>query len=206
MDILEELTRVRIVAIVRGNYGGRWQDYTNALLAGGVTVMEIALNSPGALQGLHELQRAFGSRIRLGVGTALTADDANRAIDAGAQFVIAPDTDETVIATCIRRNTPVIPGAFTPTEIKRAYQLGAAMVKLFPAESPSYIRAVRGPLGHVPLMVTGGVTVENAGEYLKAGANALGMGSALTSPRFPLDEITERARQLMETVQAAAEP
>jgi 2-dehydro-3-deoxyphosphogluconate aldolase/(4S)-4-hydroxy-2-oxoglutarate aldolase len=199
VDILEELKRVRIVAIFRGDYLGRWQDYTGALLAGGIPIMEIALNSPGALKGLDELQRAFGSRILLGVGTALSAADANRAIDAGAQFVIAPDTDEAVIAACLRRHIPVIPGAFTPTEIKRAYELGATMVKLFPAQSPAYIRAVRGPLSHIPLMATGGVSIENAGEYLKAGASALGMGSALTSPRFSLDEITARARQLMET-------
>ncbi len=204
MDILEELNRVRIVAIFRGNYAGRWQEYTSALLAGGINIMEIALNSPDALQGLQELRRTYGSQILLGVGTALTATDAETAIDAGAQFVIAPDTDESVIAVCLRRNIPVIPGAFTPTEIKRAYQLGAAMVKLFPAQSPSYIRAVRGPLSHIPLMATGGVTIENAGDYLKAGASALGMGSELTSPRFSPEEVTSRARQLTETVRAIA--
>lgn len=204
MNAAEHIAQSQIVAILRGSYGGHWVDYAEALIGGGITAIEITLNSPGALDGIRELKATFGGRIALGAGTVLTVDGANAAIDAGAEFVVAPDTDEWVINTCKARNIPVYPGAYTPTEVKRAFNLGATMVKLFPATSPEYVRAVRAPLNHIPLMVTGGVSADNAAAFLRAGAAALGVGGSLVSGS--VEEIAAKARQLRAAVDGVAVP
>ncbi len=202
MLVLDQLLAMKVVAILRGDYRGRWQPLAEALLAGGISAIEVTLNSPDAPQGIAELKKAFAGRALIGAGTALTADDASTALDAGAEFVIAPDTDEAVLQVCQSRGVLMIPGAYTPTEIKRAYRLGAPLVKLFPVPTIDYLKAVRGPLPHIPLMVTGGVTTENAADLLRAGASALGVGGYLADPKLALSEVTARAGRFMAIVGA----
>ena len=203
MSIAEPLVQVRLIAILRGDYGNRWQEYADALMAGGVTALEITLNSPGAVEGIRELKASIGDRVMLGAGTVLTAEQAHTAIDAGAQFIVAPDTDEAMISVCRARNIPVMPGAYTASEIKRAYQLGATLVKVFPAPGPDYIKAIRGPLDHIPLMVTGGVALDNVADYFKAGVTAVGLSGNLVKPGLSADEITERAKAFIAAIKGA---
>lgn len=200
MTTAERILEARLVAILRGDYSGRWLDYAGALLQGGVSVMEITLNSPGALDGIKEVRAALGDRILLGAGTVLTADEVARAADAGAEFIVAPDTDEAVIEAALARGLVAIPGAFTPTEIKRAYRLGAAVVKLFPAQSPDYLRAVRAPLDAIPLMATGGIDLDNVVAFMAAGANAVGIGSHLVRPGLSPDEVLTRATRFVAAI------
>ncbi len=191
--VLEHIRVTRVVAIFRGNYEGKWLVYAHALLQGGLTAMEITLNSEGALHGLEVLRDRLGDQIALGAGTVLTAEQVRAAADHGATFIVTPDTDEAVIAEAKARGLVVIPGAYTPTEIKRAYMLGADMVKVFPAQTPEYIKAIRAPLSHIPMMATGGVDLANAEMFLKAGASALGIGNYLTQPTLSPDEVALRA-------------
>jgi 2-dehydro-3-deoxyphosphogluconate aldolase / (4S)-4-hydroxy-2-oxoglutarate aldolase len=203
-SLVDTLLNSGVVAIFRGDYGGRWLVFVDALLEGGINTMEITLNSPGALAGIREIKAHYGDRIVIGAGTVLSTDQVKEAYQWGAQFIVAPDTDETVIAACHIQNVPVIPGAYTPTEIKRAYRLGAAMVKLFPATDPAYIKAIRAPLDHIPLMATGGVSAENAADFLRAGASVLGIGSSLTRPTLTSDQITDHARRLVSITRSLA--
>lgn len=203
MNTLERMLAGRIVAIMRGDYGGQWLSYADALLEGGITVMEITLNSPGALDGMRELASRYGDQILLGAGTVLTAEEVARAADAGATFIVAPDTDPAVIEASKQRGLVVTPGAYTATEVKHAYSLGADMVKLFPAQTPDYLKAIRAPLNHIPLMATGGVDVDNAAAFFKAGAAALGVGSNLTKPNLPPGEVARRAREFAAVAQTA---
>jgi 2-dehydro-3-deoxyphosphogluconate aldolase / (4S)-4-hydroxy-2-oxoglutarate aldolase len=131
--IVEQIRQARLVAIFRGDYRGKWLDYAHALMIGGVSILEITLNSAGALTAIADLKRELGDQITLGAGTVLSAEGANAAIDAGAQFIVAPDTDKNVMEVAKARGIAVMPGAFTATEVKQAYLLGADMVKLFPA-------------------------------------------------------------------------
>lgn len=193
-DIRGALQSARWVAILRGDYTGRWLEIGEAILKGGVTALEVTLNSPGALEAIQQLRDSFGSRALVGAGTVVTPAHAKAAIDHGAMFLVAPDTDEAVIQAA--GTTPFIPGAYTATEIKRAWNLGAAMIKVFPGPSVEYLKALRGPFPDYPLMITGGVTVDNAADYLRAGAQALGIGSYLADPRLTTDQIAERATKL----------
>jgi 2-dehydro-3-deoxyphosphogluconate aldolase / (4S)-4-hydroxy-2-oxoglutarate aldolase len=189
MSIVQQVMESQIVAIFRGDYGGRWVEYAEALVRGGITTMEITLNSPGALDGIRLLNAELGDQIALGAGTVLTANEVKMAVDAGASFIVAPDTDEAVIAESKALGVAVLPGAYTPTEIKRAYVLGADIVKWFPADSPDFLRAIRAPLSHIPIMATGGVNLENLVEFLKAGAVAVGIGGQLMKPTFTPEQV-----------------
>lgn len=200
----QRLMDARLVTIFRGDYTGHWHDWAEALIAGGVTILEVTLNSPGVLNAITHLRAELGERALVGAGTALTAEDARMAIGAGAAFVVAPDTDEAVVEVCLARDVLCIPGAYTPTEIKRAHKLGVPLVKLFPVPTVDYLRAVRGPLPHIPLMVTGGVTVDNAAALLQAGASAVGVGGYLTDPKLNLAEVTMRAQKLTEIVRSVS--
>src|SRR5262245_5315222 len=195
-----------IIAIMRRTDSALAVETAEALLAGGVSVVEVTLNTPDAEEMLRTLSERVGDRMLVGAGTVLTALDARRALGAGARFIVSPHTDPDVIAATRRASAPVIPGAFTPTEIVRAWQLGASAVKVFPVGSvgPRYLRDVLAPLTDIPLLPTGGVTLENAAEFIRAGARGLGLGSDLVSPKavaerdFP--SIAERARRFVEEV------
>lgn len=194
----------RIIAIVRGVPAEHVDEVALALHAGGVRLIEVTLNSEGALPTLARWRERFGNEVRVGAGTVLTVPQAREALAAGAEYLISPHTDETLIAFAREAGVPVFPGALTPTEVVRAHAAGASAVKVFPVGAlggPRYLGDLRGPLGHVPLIAVGGVGAENAGAYLNAGAVALGVGSTLVAPALvgagDFEQITERARTLV---------
>jgi 2-dehydro-3-deoxyphosphogluconate aldolase/(4S)-4-hydroxy-2-oxoglutarate aldolase len=139
------------------------------------------MNSPEVGRQIRTIREQCGSRLFVGAGTVTSSAELGVALEAGAQFIVSPVTDVGLVAECVRRGVPVFPGAVTPTEILQAWSAGATMVKLFPAAQlgPGYVSAVKGPLDQVPLLPTGGITLENAREFLDAGAAGFGVGSPL---------------------------
>lgn len=204
---LDRLFRSGIVAIIRAPSGDLLVDVAEALLAGGVEVMEVTFTVPGAVRVLERVAERLGDRIVLGAGTVLDSETARIAILAGAQFIVSPSTQLDVIQTCRRYGKAVMPGAFTPTEVVAAWQAGADVVKIFPSDvhGPKYLKALRGPLPQVRMMPTGGVTLETAADFLKAGACALGVGGSLVEPQAlaqgDLKRIESLARQFVAIVQ-----
>ena len=178
-----------------------------ALLAGGVDTLEVTCDSPGVLDMIRAIDAALGDRVLLGAGTVLDASTAQSAVDAGAKFLVSPHTDPELVRSFSARGIPWIPGAFTASEVLAAWRAGASVVKLFPAGSvgPAYIKDLRGPLREIPLLPTGGVTIDNAASFLEAGAWGLGMGSALVAPGIGLADLEARARRLREVVSAHSE-
>jgi 2-dehydro-3-deoxyphosphogluconate aldolase / (4S)-4-hydroxy-2-oxoglutarate aldolase len=173
----------RIVAILRGCDPEHVLPIAEALYAGGIRLLEITLNSPGAFEAIEVAAATLGDRMVIGAGTVLEAAQATSAIAAGARFVLSPSLDEAVIRRTLDMGAVSIPGAFTPTEILAAWRLGAHLVKVFPASiGPAWFRDIRGPLPQIPLMATGGVSLSNLKEFDKAGAVAFGIGSSLVSP------------------------
>lgn len=200
MTVLDQLLDAKVVAIFRGNFGNNWLAYATALHDNGVTAMEITLNSPGALDGIRLLRASLGESALVGAGTVLSANAVAAAADAGATFIVAPDTDEAVITAALHHGLVPVPGAYTATEIKRAYSLGAPLVKLFPATAPEYVKAIRAPLDHIPIMATGGVDAGNARAFMAAGASALGVGSSLISPSLRPEQVGIRAADLLAAI------
>jgi 2-dehydro-3-deoxyphosphogluconate aldolase/(4S)-4-hydroxy-2-oxoglutarate aldolase len=143
--------------------------------------MEVTVNTPGALKSIQALREQYGDKLSIGAGTVCTLNDMHLALDAGAQFIVMPICQEDVINYCVIHKIPVFPGAYTPTEIYKAWHLGATMVKVFPAGDlgPSYIKDVLAPLDEIKLMPTGGVTMENIGSFFAAGAKAVGIGGGI---------------------------
>lgn len=186
MNSDEQLQRVLnacIVAVIRAPSGDALVDVAEALLAGGVEVMEVTFTVPGADRVLQQVADRLGDRVLLGAGTVLDTETARTALLAGAQFVVSPSLNLDVIRMCRRYDKLVMPGALTPTEVITAWEAGAQIVKIFPADlgGPSYLKALHGPLPQVRLMPTGGVDLETAESFLRAGACALGVGGSLVS-------------------------
>jgi 2-dehydro-3-deoxyphosphogluconate aldolase/(4S)-4-hydroxy-2-oxoglutarate aldolase len=172
-----------------------------------VTVAEVTLTVPNALDIIREANRQLGDRVLLGAGTVLDSETARAAILAGAEFIVAPNLNVDVVRLCRRYDKLVMPGAFTPTEVFAAWEAGADIVKVFPADAlgPAFFKAMRGPLPQVKLMPTGGVDLTTAAEYLKAGAVCLGVGGQLVDPQLVaarnFARITALARQFVEIVE-----
>ncbi|HVX10490.1 MAG TPA: bifunctional 4-hydroxy-2-oxoglutarate aldolase/2-dehydro-3-deoxy-phosphogluconate aldolase [Pirellulales bacterium] len=208
LSSLEQLLDRGVVAIIRSSDASRLVDVAEALLAGGVSVMEVTFTVPSAHRVLEQVAERLGGRILLGAGTVLDAATARTAILAGAEFIVSPVVRHDVIACCRRYSKLSLPGALTPTEILDAWEAGADVVKVFPSEvtGPAYLKAVRAPLPQVRLMPTGGVNLDTAAEFLRAGACALGVGSSLVEPSAVaagnLARIEELARQYMTIVRA----
>ena len=170
-----------IVGILRGFTFGQMTEIVRTALRGGLRNLEITMNTPDAARQLREAVTMAESQLNIGAGTVTSLELLDQALNAGATFVVTPTVEPKVIAECVNQKIPVFPGAFTPTEIVRAWDLGAMMVKIFPAESvgPSFIRAVKAPLPHIKLLPTGGVDLKTLPDFLKAGADGFGIGSPL---------------------------
>jgi 2-dehydro-3-deoxyphosphogluconate aldolase / (4S)-4-hydroxy-2-oxoglutarate aldolase len=200
-----------IVAVVRTHSSNQLVEVAQALADGGVTVVEITMSVPNALEVVREVRQAFGDRLLLGAGTVLDPETARAAMLAGAEFIVAPALNLDVIRLCRRYDKLVIPGAFTPTEILTAWEAGADMVKVFPADvvGPAFFKALRGPLPQIRLMPTGGVDLTTAADFLQAGACCLGIGGHLVDPKAVaernFDRIRNLARQYVTIVQKARE-
>jgi len=197
-----------IVAVVRSPDSQQLVEVVRALADGGVTVVEITMTVPDALGVLRQVRQTLGERILLGAGTILDPETARAALLAGAEYLVAPTLNLEVIRLCQRYSKLVMPGAFTPTEILTAWESGADIIKVFPAEvvGPAFFKAMRGPLPQVRLMPTGGVDLNTAADFLRAGACCLGLGSQLVEPRAVaernFDRIRDLARQYVAIVQS----
>jgi 2-dehydro-3-deoxyphosphogluconate aldolase / (4S)-4-hydroxy-2-oxoglutarate aldolase len=194
-----------VVAIARRVTAETAPQVADALVDGGVLAFEITLNEPvaGALRAIESVARRAPG-LAIGAGTVLSVEAAQLAIDAGATFLVMPHTDPELIGWAARRGTPTLPGAFTPTEILAAWRAGAAAVKLFPASvaGPAFVRECLGPFPDIPLVPSGGVTVQSAGDFIRAGAVAVGVGSWLIGDGAP-DGVTARAQQIVDAVAEA---
>jgi 2-dehydro-3-deoxyphosphogluconate aldolase/(4S)-4-hydroxy-2-oxoglutarate aldolase len=205
-DHLQRLLDAGIVAIIRAADASRLVDVAEALFEGGVSVMEVTFTVPKAERVLEQVANHLGDKVLLGAGTVLDTPTARTAVAAGAQFIVSPAVNLEVIRFCRRYDKLVMPGAFTPTEVLTAWEAGADIVKVFPAEvgGPGYLKALAGPLPQVRLMPTGGVNLETAASFLRAGACALGVGGSLVDPKLVADgdmsRITSLARQFVEVV------
>jgi len=199
MTSLDQILRYKIVAILRGCAPERVMDIVAALTEGGIRLLEITLNSPGALDLIRRVAGTMGDRLLVGAGTVLTAAEAELAIDAGAKFILSPSLDVDTIQVTKELGAVSVPGAFTATEILMAWRNGADIVKVFPASvGASYLRDLRGPLPQIRLMPTGGVNLNNIREFRVAGAVAYGIGSALVpagqeTTTEALDALKQRA-------------
>jgi 2-dehydro-3-deoxyphosphogluconate aldolase/(4S)-4-hydroxy-2-oxoglutarate aldolase len=170
-----------VVAVIRMQEPDRLRAVIDALAEGGVRALEVTMTVPGAVELIHSLSSALPGDFLLGAGTVLDPQTASRVIDAGARFVVSPVLRPAIIEVCHRRGVAALPGCFSPTEILTAWESGADIVKIFPATAlgPSFFTDVRGPLPQLKLMPTGGVTLDNAGDWIRAGAVAVGVGTAL---------------------------
>ena len=179
--IVREIEDAGVVAVIRLKDPTKLRAVVDAIAAGGVRALEVTMTVPGAVDLIRELALTIPEGFLLGAGTVLDAETAGKVIDAGAKFVVSPVFRRDVIAECHACGVPALPGCFTPTEILDAWEAGADIVKVFPATAlgPAFFKDIRGPLPRVKLMPTGGVTIENAGDWIRAGAVAVGVGTAL---------------------------
>lgn len=206
MTTLSRILEHKIVAIIRGAYPDDVLKIATALHAGGIKVVEVTLNSDKALEVIRQLSEAMNDKMLIGAGTVLDAKMTKEAINAGAKFIISPCVNKDVIKITKKLGAVSIPGAFTPTEIVNAFNRGGDIIKVFPASANvNYIKEIRAPLPHIPLMPTGGITLENIGEFLNAGAVAFGIATALVNTKEKvtdeyLKQLSVLASQFVRTV------
>jgi 2-dehydro-3-deoxyphosphogluconate aldolase / (4S)-4-hydroxy-2-oxoglutarate aldolase len=205
----KQIADAGVVAVIRANSKDQLVGIAEALLAGGVPAIEVTMSTPKAIAGIEMLADKFGDNAVIGVGTAVDAATARDAIAAGAQFVVSPVFDEQIVSTTRRYGKISIPGAFTPTEILRAWSAGADVVKVFPSTAlgPQYFKDVLAPLPQLRLTPTGGVDQKNAGDWIKAGAVFVGAGSSLVSKdalsKNDWPAITANAKSFVAAIAAA---
>jgi len=206
----EDLQRVLtsgIVAVIRSPSSEQLVSVARALFEGGVDVLEVTFTVPGVLDILSAVRKDLGKKVLLGAGTVLDTESARAAILAGAEYIVSPTVNRNVISLCNRYDKLIMTGAFTPTEILTAWESGADIVKVFPADigGPEYLKSVHGPLPQIRLMPTGGVNLETIKPFLKAGACAVGLGGALVESKAiannDMARITSLAQQYVALVQ-----
>ncbi|MCL4859888.1 MAG: bifunctional 4-hydroxy-2-oxoglutarate aldolase/2-dehydro-3-deoxy-phosphogluconate aldolase [Caldilineaceae bacterium] len=194
------IRRSGLIAIIRGQFSRQQVvGIAETLLANQIVVVEVTLNTTGALTAITYLREHFADKMLVGAGTVRTAEQLRAVLDAGAQFTVSPNLDLATVELAQRRDLLHLPGVFTPTEVQNAFVAGCRMVKLFPSEivGPRYLRALRAPLDDVELVPTGGISPANVAEYVQAGAVAAGIGSALvTGPQQELADLAVRAQAL----------
>jgi 2-dehydro-3-deoxyphosphogluconate aldolase/(4S)-4-hydroxy-2-oxoglutarate aldolase len=203
---LSHILGTGVVAVIRASSGERLVPVAHALVEGGVDILEVTYTVPNATEVIRQVIAAVGNRAIVGAGTVLDTDTAEEAIRAGARFIVSPCINRDVIRLCRRGNIIVMPGAFTPTEVVAAWDAGADIIKIFPSDNagPRHLKALRAPLPHIPMMPTGGVDLENAADFIRAGACALGVGGSLVKKSAVESgntrEITQLAQQFVEVV------
>ena len=208
-DVVRAVEDAGIVAVIRIKDPSKLHAVVDAIAEGGIRALEVTMTVPGAVELIRELGPTLPSGFILGAGTVLDADTVARVADAGARYVVSPVFRRSVIEACHARGLAAMPGCFTPTEILDAWDAGADIVKVFPATTlgPSYLKDVRAPLPQVKLMPTGGVTVENAGDWIRAGAVAVGVGTSLLDAKAiddgRFDVLRTNAERMIANVRAA---
>ena len=208
-QIVKTIIDAGAVAVIRLSDSRKLIKVAEAIHKGGVSGIEITMTVPNAIQVIENASKEIGSYMNVGVGTVLDPETAQKAIDAGAKYVVSPIFKREIIDIAHKNDVPAMPGAFTPTEIQTAYECGADIVKVFPADvvGMAFFKGVLAPLPHLKLMPTGGVTLTNAGDWLKAGACAVGVGTALLDKNAIAFEnyqvLTDNAKILMESIAKA---
>jgi 2-dehydro-3-deoxyphosphogluconate aldolase/(4S)-4-hydroxy-2-oxoglutarate aldolase len=209
-ETLHRIIEVGVVPVVRAASSEEALQAVEAIKAGGVPVIEITMTVPGAIRVIEEVAARYGADVLVGAGTVLDAETARACILAGAEFIVSPALNLDTIAMCRRYGKVVMPGALTPTEVLAAWQAGADFVKVFPCDSvggAKYLKSLKAPLPQIQMVPTGGVTLQTAADFIKAGASALGVGSDLVDVKALREGqgslITERARRFVEIVKAA---
>lgn len=203
MTVLDIIAEHKIVAIVRLDDLSIARDLTSALVEGGIRAIEFTLTNPDAVATIGDIRQNVDNSVAIGAGSVITVEQVKAVAAVGAQFIVSPVTKPDVIQACVDLDLPTMPGALTPTEIQLAWELGASVVKVFPAHqfSVGYIKDVRAPLPHLRLMPTGGVTVDNIRDYLNAGAFGVGVGSSLVNKDSVANHdwaaLTQLARQFV---------
>ena len=199
-----ELENIGLIAIIRSDVETDLARLARALAEGGIRAMEITLNTPGALPAVAAIRRERGPVLRVGSGTILGPDDAQAAIDAGAEFIVTPTLQPDTIALCRGHSIPIVCGCMTPTEALAAHRAGADFLKLFPADTlgPGYVRALRAPMPFLKFIPTGGVSLETLHAFMQAGCVGVALGSNLVSKQILRDrdwqKLTDLARQYVE--------
>jgi 2-dehydro-3-deoxyphosphogluconate aldolase/(4S)-4-hydroxy-2-oxoglutarate aldolase len=205
---LDLIQKTGVIAIMRAQSSAQLMDAADAIYQGGVRVIEVTMTTPGALDVIREATRRFGDEVLFGAGSVLDPETARAAILAGAGFVVAPTLSVPMIALCNRYSIPVAPGCMTPTEMLTAWEAGADMVKLFPAEigGPALVKAIRAPLPQLKIVPVGGVDLKTAADFIRSGSFALGVGSSLVNQKLldegNLAELTRRAEAFIAEVKA----
>lgn len=212
-EILQHIHSIGLVPVLRASSASEAIAIADAILAGGVTVLEVTMTVPGAIHVIEQLADHHGEKLLIGAGTVLDAETARSCILAGAQFVVSPALDLRTIELCRRYSVPIMPGALTPTEIVTAWQASADVVKVFPCSAlggAKYLKALQGPLPQIQLIPTGGVSLSTAEEFLAAGAFALGVGGDLVDAKAAAEGrthvITDNARKYIDIVRKFREP
>jgi 2-dehydro-3-deoxyphosphogluconate aldolase/(4S)-4-hydroxy-2-oxoglutarate aldolase len=207
--VVRAIEEAGVVAIIRMPDAEKVPDVVRALIGGGVRALEITMTVPGAVESIRSISATLADDVLIGAGTVCDAATAAAVIDAGAQFIVAPVLEPGTIRASHERDTPIMPGCFTPTEMFNAWQLGVNLIKVFPATrlGPGFLKDVRAPLPQLKLVPTGGVTPENAGEWIQAGAAAVALGSSLVDARAiaasDFGRIEAAARLAVDNVRAA---
>ena len=205
MNALTNILEHKIIAIIRGANPDDVLRISEALYNGGIRLLEITMNSADPLKVIGQVAEQLGDKMTIGAGTVLDAEMLKGAVDAGAKFILSPITDVHVIQTARDLGVVSIPGAYTATEIFTAFKAGADIIKVFPAGTPAYLKDIAGPLPQIPLMPTGGVTLENIAHFHRAGAVGFGIGSALVDTKRTvteeyLAELTTKAKAFVDAV------
>ncbi|CAM3792028.1 bifunctional 4-hydroxy-2-oxoglutarate aldolase/2-dehydro-3-deoxy-phosphogluconate aldolase [Cohnella lubricantis] len=208
-NLLQSLSQERIVAIIRGISAESGDATAKALADGGIVFLEVTLNTDGALGMISRFREQYEGRMRIGAGTVLDLSQAKEAVAAGAEYIISPNLDEEVVYYGVKQGIDVWPGTMTPTEMVRAYKAGASAVKVFPmgALGVNYLKEVRAPLNHIPMIGTGGVNLSNIRTVLESGAIAVGLGGNLVDKQLvkegKFDELTKLAQSFVAEVKGA---
>jgi 2-dehydro-3-deoxyphosphogluconate aldolase/(4S)-4-hydroxy-2-oxoglutarate aldolase len=204
------IIKAGVVPVVRAATADQALKAIEAMYKGGVRAAEVTMTVPGAIRVLEKVADEFGDRIVLGAGTVLDPETARACMLAGAEFFVTPNLRLSTIEICKRYSKVICPGALTPTEVVTAWESGADVIKIFPADSvggPKYIKALKAPLPHIEMIPTGGVSVETAGAFLKAGACAVAVGGELVNAKLlqegKYDAIEQRARDILAAVERA---
>lgn len=206
---MQRIEKCGVVGIIRTDSSEELIKVAEAIKAGGVDVIEVTMTTPGALDVIRATADKYGEEVLIGAGSVLDPETARAAMLSGAEFIVSPVTNVEMIKICNRYSKVVMPGAFTPTEALYAWEQGADYVKIFPSGivGPKHIKAIKAPLPQILLVPTGGINVDNAGDFIKAGAATLGVGSALADKKAiatkNFDVLTENARKFVEAVKKA---
>ena len=209
--IVRQIADGGVVAVIRLQDGSKLRAVVDALAAGGITALEVTMTVPRAIALIGAIAPTLPAGFLIGAGTVLDPETARAAVQAGARYIVSPVLKPAVIEASHAAGAAAMPGCFSPTEILAAWDAGADVVKVFPATAlgPGYFKDLRGPLPHVKLMPTGGVSLENAGDWIRAGAVAIGVGGALVDPTLvaagDYAAITDRAKRFVERVRTARE-